>query len=398
LEQGIPDVAFDPIEGDDKKIASAYKRRNQISRGGQQDLFAAEAPADYSPVLAAELSHIDAMPDDSPETLATKQDRYTQFAKSTAYAESRRLADAFCSSFVWPMTPGAADPVTQTVYEGLRDGRHPVSEATASTITRLASEYNWFHWHIEFPDVFGSTSPQHANSTELGWRGGFSCVIGNPPWEQIELEEKEFFSVRDPRVAEARNASERKSLIAQLERENPSLLAEYETEKRRLSGIVHFVRDAGRYPLTATGRPNTYKLFAEAMRSLVADLGRVGAVLPTSIATDDTTKVFFRAQLESGSLVSLYDFENKRGIFPAVGSVFHFCLMTMAGSARREAIAEFAFNLYEPSQTSDESRTYTLSATEVARVSPLSRTAPMFASRQDADVALRLYASAGALN
>jgi hypothetical protein len=43
------------------------------------------------------------------------------------------------------------------------------------------------HWPLAFPQVFAS--------------GGFDCVLGNPPWERIKLQEEEFFATRHPAVA-----------------------------------------------------------------------------------------------------------------------------------------------------------------------------------------------------
>ena len=51
------------------------------------------------------------------------------------------------------------------------------------------------HWPLAFPQVFS--------------QGGFDCVLGNPPWERIKLQEEEFFATRSPLVAEAKNKAER---------------------------------------------------------------------------------------------------------------------------------------------------------------------------------------------
>ncbi|MDZ4168952.1 MAG: N-6 DNA methylase [Coriobacteriia bacterium] len=397
IDMGIPDEAFVPIEGDDKKIASSYKARNKSARGGQMDLLAAEEPSDYGARLADDLARIDAMSDETPERLADKESAFSAFSRSALYSDSKLVADAYCAAFVWPAATGAPAPITQGVLEGLRGGTNPLSADSSTTVAALADVYEWFHWHLQFPDVF-LTSARYSSAFPDGWAGGFDCVLSNPPWEQMEVDEKEYFAEREPRIAGARNSHARKQLIAKLSTEDPSLIEAFVAERRRVAGAVHFARASGRFPLSAMGRPNTYRLFAEAMTSIAGGDGRIGCVLPTSIATDDMTKVFFGAQVALGTLVSLYDFENKRRIFPAVGTVFHFCLLTMTGGARRDQPAEFAFNLLAVQQVRDSDRVYRLSAGEVALVNPLTRTAPMFASRDDADVALRIYSSVDALN
>ena len=75
------------------------------------------------------------------------------------------------------------------------------------------------------------------------------------------------------------------------------------------------MRDSGRLPLCARGDINSYAVFAETMRYVLNEGGRAGCVLPTGIATDDTTKFFFQDVAETKSLVSLFDFENRRGVF-----------------------------------------------------------------------------------
>jgi hypothetical protein len=74
---------------------------------------------------------------------------------------------------------------------------------------------------------------------------------------------------------------------------------------------------------------NTYTVFAELNRKLLSERGYCGCIVPSGIATDDTTKFFFQDITDTGSLVSLYDFENREGIFPGVHRSYKFCLLTL---------------------------------------------------------------------
>ena len=169
----------------------------------------------------------------------------------------------------------------------------------------LATFYGFFHWEIEFPQVFG------------GDAGGFDLVIGNPPWERVKLQEKEFFAAY-PEIAGARNAAERRRRIAALEIDDPPLFAAYQEALRKSDGESHLVRSSGRYPLCGRGDVNTYSIFAELMRALLSPEGRAGCILPLGIATDDTTKHFFGDLVDSRSLASLYGFENEEFVFPGI--------------------------------------------------------------------------------
>jgi hypothetical protein len=119
-------------------------------------------------------------------------------------------------------------------------------------------------------------------------------VLGNPPWERIKIQEKEWFAERRPDIAEAPNAVARKRLIQQLTAEDPDLFRAWEAELRRSDAEFALLRSTGRFPLCGRGDINTYALFAELNRSLLSKGGRAGFLVPSGIATDDTTKLFFQ--------------------------------------------------------------------------------------------------------
>ena len=140
---------------------------------------------------------------------------------------------------------------------------------------------------------------------------GFDCVVGNPPWERLKLQEREFFAFTAPEIASAVNAATRRRMIAELETANPDLYASYLKAKDLAERTLETVRGSGDFPMTGKGDVNTYAVFAELVRKLVAPHGRVGLLVPSGIATDNTTKEFFADLIESKSLLMLYDFENR---------------------------------------------------------------------------------------
>src|SRR5690606_5353363 len=98
-------------------------------------------------------------------------------------------------------------------------------------------------------------------------QGGFAVMLGNPPWEVSQLGEEEFFASLAPDVAVLSGAY-RKRAVAELKDGNPRLWGEYEKAKRRFEATNVFYRGSGRYPLTAAGKVNTYRLFAEVFLQL----------------------------------------------------------------------------------------------------------------------------------
>ena len=118
-------------------------------------------------------------------------------------------------------------------------------------------------------------------------------------------------------------------------------------------------------------------------------------IVPSGIATDDTTKVFFADLVDRRSLVSLYDFENREKIFPGIDSRIKFCLLTLTGTDRPSLQAEFAFFLYRAEQLQNADRRFVLAPEDFALFNPNTRTCPIFRTRRDAAIAGAIYQHAG---
>ena len=371
---GVPDTAFEPITGDDRAVARAWRSRNRQERDGQQSLFEAplEIPTD---TLARASRSLDALPDDTPAAVAAKVAGFGAYLASVDHRRARAALDAWCAAFVAPKIADAPEITTATV-RALGTVSSQVSSAVRRLVEATSTDYAFFHWSIEFPAVFE--------------RGGFDVLLGNPPWERMKLQEKEYFAERDSAVASARNAADRKRMIANLERTDATLWQSFQDALRRSDAESHLLRNSGRYPLAGRGDINTYAVFAELMRSLIAPSGRLGVILPTGIATDDTTKFYFGDVVSGRSLVSLYSFENEAFVFPAVHHATKFCLLTLAGSVWREP-ADLVFFARQVTDLAEQERHFSRTADDFALLNPNTRTCPTFRSRQDAELAKSIY-------
>ncbi|MQL50850.1 N-6 DNA methylase [Desulfofundulus thermobenzoicus] len=376
LARGIPDEAYDAVAGDEKAIARSFKRRNREERENPIS-FAWEGETGRLPDEHRKLS---LLPDDTLEQVRQKAELYRAMRRrGSTWWQKQTACHLWTAAFFAQLSSEAVRenrvPTSDTLFRQL-ENRAPDPRAVG-TAWELAQKHRFFHWPLEFPEVFA--------------QGGFDVVLCNPPWEQIQLEEKEFFAVWAPEVARALNKAARQRLINRLPEENPPLWQEYQGAKHTAEATSKFLRGSGRFPLTARGRINTYSVFAELFSQLLRPGGRAGVVLPTGIATDDTNKHFFAYLVESGRLVSLYDFENREGIFSAVDSRYKFSLLTMRGRREEKTPARFAFFLTNTDHLHDSRRVFELSPEELVLFNPNTRTCPVFRTMADAELTKKIY-------
>ena len=391
LKAGIPDEAFKALTGDDPEIA---RQLNKLNKQGLKAIDAAAKSGQFdlqlgTAELAEQFTALEKAADDGVSAVESKRARYAELTERVRTDRLTLAADALLAAFLITKRKELGErllteqqareryPTTATVsmaLEGLLSAESRVARASRSACE--ASRV--FHWPLAFPQIFS--------------RGGFDVVLGNPPWERIKLQEQEFFASRAPHVASARNAAARTKAIAKLgeaaqgspERAVHDAFLEAKREAEAASAWCHA---EARYPLTGTGDVNTYALFAETMYRATRADGRAGLVVPTGIATDESTKRFF-AEVSAGHLISLIDFRTGPGLFSEVGHQrYKFCLLTLGTSAE----SEFAFSLTAPAQLKDATRRYRLSAADIRLVNPNTLTAPTFRTQYDAELTKKIY-------
>ncbi len=391
LADGIPDDAFKPLTGDDRELANQLRRLNREGRkvlqrkreGGALSLELGGR------TLADAFARLEQLSDDAVENVEAKR---AEFAALRAEAENSPIAvaaDLYMAAFLMPKRLGEGEralsdavaterfPTTTALAMPL-DGTLGPTHSLVETARRVCREARVLHWPLVFPQVFE--------------KGGFDVVLGNPPWERIKLQEQEFFATRAPEIAQAKNKAARERAIAELAKAAPgtrerALYEEFVNARQQAEATSVFCHTAARFPLTGVGDVNTYALFAETAYRLIGRTGRAGIVVPTGIATDDSTKAFFGEVVEKRRLVSLYDFENRERIFPAVDSRQKFCLLTLG---RAEA-ADFAFFATRVEHLRDRRRRFRLTAEDFRLINPNTRTCPIFRSEYDAELTKKIY-------
>jgi len=383
LDEGIPDDAYKAVSGDDKAAATTYRKQNQEERKSQRQLTLGEPEetAVVSTSIADDFRSLGEIAEQRAEDVGAKEDLYDELrAEGSDWWKLKLACDVWTAAFFMPLQKENAFhmegvPTTGTLRRYLKTG--DLNPDLLLEVGKTSEAQSFFHWKLEFPDVFE--------------QGGFDVVLGNPPWERIKVQEKEFFAGRDREIAEALNKTARSRLIKALPETNPQLAAEFANAVHTREASSKFIRGSERVPLTGRGDINTYSIFAETMRNVITSTGRMGVIVPSGIATDETTKYFFSDLVAKKSLVSLFDFENSQGIFPGVHRSYKFCLLTLTGSDYPAAQAEFAFFMLNTGHLYDPEKRLTLSAKDFALFNPNTRTCPIFRTRRDSEITRAIY-------
>ena len=278
------------------------------------------------------------------------------------------------------------DPIEIALGRAEASAERPESAHFAELLRearRLVDEERFLNWQAAFPGVW-------MNWQSVRPEGGFDAVIGNPPWDRMKLQQVEWFATRRREIALVPRATDRKRMIAALERDGDPLAQDYALASERASMATRTARRSGDYPLLSGGDVNLYSLFVERAMTLVKPDGMVGLLTPSGIASDKTAAPFFKGVATQGRLKALYDFENKKVFFPDVHASFKFCIFVASPSPIGEA-ANCAFYLHDVSERDDPERCFPLTAESFARVNPNTGTAPIFRTRRDAALTTAIY-------
>jgi hypothetical protein len=193
------------------------------------------------------LSHV---PNDTPAQVREKERALAALnRRDSAISKWKRVADLWCARW---FDRDAAASVYPALSDAILTGRSSLPGPQVLRLLEraeaLAAQHRFFHWELEFPEVFFEKDGTRRPSP------GFDAIIGNPPWDMM----------RADAGSPERRAGARGSLGA----------------------TVRFTRDAGVYASQSAGHANRYQLFVERSVALTRHGGRVGLVLPWGLYSD----------------------------------------------------------------------------------------------------------------
>jgi hypothetical protein len=170
----------------------------------------------------------------------------------------------------------------------------------------------FFHWELEFPEVFVDVE-----------RPGFDAVLGNPPWDKIKPDRKEFYGRYDILIR-AYVGGELDRRIRELHAAHPGLEEEFRAYEARVKTLAACLKKGGDYRFhdwevdgrATGGDPDAFKFFVERAWQLVREGGRVGFVVPSAIYNNEGCTGLRHLLLEHAQVERFYAFENRRKVFP----------------------------------------------------------------------------------
>ena len=198
--------------------------------------------------------------------------------RTPAEVEASRSADAALHDSVaaaervldlWVAQPlglaGARDEALQAGNEIIAGQASLLGDEAAE----LARHHSALHWPLAFAEVFARERP------------GFDIVVGNPPWEEVNLDELTLYSFYRPGL-KAMPESPRLQEIEELLREQPEIGERVRAERQRLATMRAYLGPESGY-VAGPGNADLYEFFCQRYRELLRSGGRLGVVLPRSV-------------------------------------------------------------------------------------------------------------------
>ncbi|CZR97311.1 N-6 DNA Methylase [Clostridioides difficile] len=319
------------------------------------------------------------------------------------------LKDAFdewCALWFWP-----ADELDEDVPMPMNF--HKISDKAKERVKRIAREIKFFHWELEFPDVFASKDY------------GFTAILGNPPWDIAKPNSVEFFSGYDPIyrtytkqdalkvqqkffenkyieklwIKENSNGKSIGNWVAVVA--NPYELPTLVKGKRNselkeiwsnsLLSKIDYNRGERPFISQGTGDANKYKMFLEQSFYILGQKGRLGIIVPSGLYSDSGTSLIRESFIKKSKWEWLFSFENKLGIFDIHRS-FKFCIVILNKGKKSNENIKASFmrhNIDDWNKADDVSFNYPIKiATEY---SPNSKAFLEIDNKKDLEVVNKIY-------
>jgi hypothetical protein len=298
---------------------------------------------------------------------------------------ARITLDLMTAQILAPKETAKLTPNFGLIEKTLRQARKPEFWAEVERAESIATHFRAFHWELEFPDA----------KAETGMR--FDTVITNPPWNEIRPYDEEFFSQYLPYfrslVTKTEKDRERKTLL-----KDDSIRVAYEAYVKEIQQKLAFIKNSGQYAKRGSigVAYDSWALFLERALSLVRDGGTLSVILPSGITLNSSARNLRKTILEK-KIRAFYEFDNTKGIFPAIHRSYKFVLLVMDAVDSSESFSaafhlEYAEALQEGG-SNEKAKFLQLDKDFIRLVSPDTLSIPEIRTRDDVQLCEHLYRS-----
>jgi hypothetical protein len=294
---------------------------------------------------------------------------------AAAIAPLMALAETWAGAVIRP-EPGADDEWLALAREVAETGAWPVRLTPRQTRLHAAGA-GALCWDLAFPDV-----------------DGFDAVLGNPPWEVVQPNQRDFAARFDLRVLDAVAPGERAARIGPV-MARAEVAAAYDAYRAEIAGLkrvsdrLYLYQRAGDGVAATAGNLDTYRLFAEAAARIVAPSGVIALLLPSAFHANDGASAIRGLYLDRG-LETCLSFENRAGVFDIDGR-FKFAAVIARGG-RRAASVRCGFYLDSIAAARDPGRVMAYDHGFIAASGGTRRTLIELRGEADFHLARRLFA------
>ena len=232
-----------------------------------------------------------------------------------AYAEARREAEPAKAI----LDAAVANRLGLVNLDGVLDTDLILKTGRDASVRETVDQLGGVHLALAFPEVFISRDGGHA---------GFHVILGNPPWDEVMVEEPKFWQRYFPGVMGMAPAAQKKA-IQEYRSARPDLVALHRSEEAKAEKYRRALL-AGPYPGLGTGDVDLYKAFSWRFWQLLRQGGRFGVVFPRSVLNAAGSAQWRKILLKDGQFQSVVSLTNTgKWVFDDIHGQYTVTLLTV---------------------------------------------------------------------
>ncbi len=256
----------------------------------------------------------------------------------------------------------------------------PLLPRVQASVEGYRARHDFFHWPLEFPDLFGPNGP-----------GGFSATVGNPPWDVLQPNTQEFYVDYDLGFRKYKK-QEALRVIEELQERYPGIADKWQEYQRGFKEASAYFKEPVAYESLQKGKIDSYKAFLERFFGILRGRGRMGIIVPSGLYTDQGCRPLREMFFDRSEVDFLYGFENRwPTVFSAVDGRFKFVLF---GTRRGGKTGSFrcCFMEHDPERLpAIDANALEMRVEQVRKFSPDTLSVMEFKSQRDIDITTKIY-------